>query len=85
MRAGAAGLTLSQAGRMIAGRADFSRVLKEQRMTFKQFVDIHHGNFRVQHQANSSKIYALPAAAARIKERADGTLLQFKRLRPIRE
>jgi len=85
MRAKAAGLTLSTAGRMMAGRADFSRVLKEQRMTFKQFVDVHGSNFRVQHRANASKIFALSAAAARIRQRADGTLMHFERLRPIRE
>ena len=85
MRAGAAGLTLSTAGRMMAGRADLSRVLKEQRMTFKQFVDFHGGNFRIQHQANASKIFALPAAAARSRKKFDGTLMHFERLRPIRE
>ena len=78
-------MTLALAGRTMAGRADFSRVLKEQRMTFKQFVDIHAGNLRVQHQANASKIFALPAAAARSRQRLDGTLMHFERLRPIRE
>ena len=85
MRAGAAGLTLSTAGRMMAGRADFSRVLKEKRVTFEQFVDVHGSSFRGQHRANASKIFALPAATARLKQRADGTLLQFERLRPMRE
>ena len=78
-------MTLALAGRAMGSRADFSRVLKEQRMTFKQFVDIHGGNFRVQHQANASKIFALPAAAARSRQRLDGTLMHFERLRPIRE
>ena len=54
-------------------------------MTFRQFLDVHPGNFRLQIQGNASKIFALPAATARIKARADGTLLQFERLRPIRE
>ena len=69
----------------MASRQDFSRVLKQQRMNFRQFLDVHPGNFRLQIQGNASKIYALPQAAARLKERADGTLLQFERLRPIRE
>ena len=41
--------------------------------------------FRVKIQGNASKIYALPAATARTRERPDGTLMQFDRLRPIRE
>ena len=85
MRTGAAGLTLSTSVRIMAGRQDFSRVLKEQRMNFRQFVDLNASSFRVQIQGNASKIFALPAAAARIKERADGTLLQLEHLRPIRE
>ena len=41
--------------------------------------------FRVKIQGNASKIYALPAATARTRERPDGTLMQFDRLRPVRE
>ena len=69
----------------MAARQDFSRILKEQRMTFRQFVDLNNTTFRVKIQGNASKIYALPAATARTRERPDGTLMQFDRLRPIRE
>ena len=57
-------------------------VLKEQRMTFRQFLDVHPGNFRVKIQGNASKVFALPAATARSRERPDGTLVHFDRLRP---
>ena len=77
-------MTLQLAARTMASRQDFSRVLKQQRMSFRQFIDAHPGNFRLQIQGNASKLYALPAATARIKQRADGTLLQFERLRPMR-
>ena len=70
---------------MLSPPADFSRILKEYRMTFRQFLDVHPGNFNVQIRGNASRVYALPAATQRIKQRADGTLLQFERLRPIRE
>ena len=85
-RAGDTGLTISNAGKMMAGREGFSRTLKEQRMSFKHFVDLNSEHFRVRTQANASKIYAAPLTdAAHTKERADGTLMQFQRLRPIRE
>ena len=85
MRAGSGGMTLALAGRTMAAKQDFSRVLKEQRMTFRQFLDVHPGNFNVQIRGNASKVYAVPAAAARTRERPDGTLVHFARLRPIRE
>ena len=66
----------------MAGRTDFSRVLKEKRMNFRQFVDLNATSFRVQIQGNASKIFALPAATARTRERLDGTLMHFERLRP---
>jgi len=85
MRMGSAGMNLALAGRSMAARQGFSRTLKEQRMTFRQFVDLNNTTFRVKIQGNASKIYALPAATARTRERPDGTLMQFDRLRPIRE
>ena len=70
----------------MAGREGFSRTLKEQRMSFKHFVDLNSEHFRVRTQANASKIYAAPLTdAAHTKQRADGTLMQFQRLKPIRE
>ena len=70
---------------MLSPPADFSRILKEYRMTFRQFLDVHPGNFRVQIRGNASRVYALHAATERSRERPDGTLVQFARLRPIRE
>ena len=78
----------------MARRQGFSNALKQQRMTFKQFVQVNAAHFRVQIQANASKIFMSASdeaarksdfAAAHAKERADGTLMQFQRLRPIRE
>ena len=69
----------------MAAKQDFSRVLKEQRMTFRQFLDVHPGNFNVQIRGNASRVYAMPAATERSRERPDGTLVHFGRLRPMRE
>ena len=78
-------MTLQLAARTMASRQDFSRVLKQQRMSFRHFIDAHPGNFRLQIQGNASKIFALPAATERSRERPDGTLVRFQRLKPIRE
>ena len=91
--AGDTGMTLSNAGKMMARRQGFSNALKQQRMTFKQFVQVNAAHFRVQIQANASKIFMSASDevarksgfAAHAKERPDGTLMQFQRLRPIRE
>ena len=67
----------------MAAKEGFSRTLKEQRMNFRQFVDLNDSNFRVVRKGNANKIYIVPDAAARIKERPDGTLVQYQRLRLI--
>ena len=81
MRAGTNGMTLALAGRTMAARQDFTRVLKEQRMTFRQLVDLHAGTFRTAIRGNASKIFVSSDAAARSRLRPDGTLMQFQRLR----
>ena len=57
-------------------------------MTFKQFVQVNAAQFRVQVQANASKLFMAASdeatrksdfAAAHAKGRADGTLMQFQR------
>ena len=53
-RAGSAGMTLQLAARTMASRQDFSRVLKQHRMNFRQFLDVHPGNFRLQILGNAS-------------------------------
>ena len=78
MRAGTAGMTLALAGRNMAKKLDFTRTLREQKMTFRQFVDLNADSFRVQIQGNASKIFANSDAAARTQTRADGTLKMFR-------
>ena len=85
LRAGSSGMNLALAGRTMAAKQDFSRILKEYRMTFRQFLDVHPGNFNVQIRGNASRVYAMPAATERSRTKPDGTLVQFARLRPIRE
>ena len=76
MRAGQDGMTLTLAGRTMAAKEGFTRTLKEQRMTFRQFVDLNADTFRLQIRGNASKIFvASDAARAR---RQDGTLAQFQ-------
>ena len=82
MRAGTAGITLALAGRNMAKKPEFTRTLREQKMTFRQFVDLNADSFRLQIQGTASKIFAIPDAAAKTKARADGTLAMFQRLRP---
>ena len=41
----------------MARRQRFSNALKQQRMTFKQFVQLNAALFRVQIQANATKIF----------------------------
>jgi hypothetical protein len=82
MRMGTDGATISNAGRLMAGKEGFSKTLREQRMSFRQFVNLHASSFRVVNQGNASKIFIAQAAAAR-KAKPDGTLMQFQRLRPI--
>ena len=84
MRAGTAGMTLALAGRNMAKKQNFTRTLREQKMTFRQFVDLNADSFRVQIQGNASKIFANSDAAARTQTRADGTLAMFSRLRRAR-
>ena len=81
MRAGAEGMTLALAGRVMAAKEGFTRTLREQRMTFRQFVDLNADTFRTVIRANASKLFVTPEAAARTRQRPDGTLLQFQRLR----
>ena len=83
MRMGSDGATISNAGRLMAGKEGFSKTLREQRMSFRQFVNTHASSFRVVNQGNASKIFIAQAAAARTKAKPDGTLVQFQRLRPI--
>ena len=73
-------MTLALAGRTMAARQDFTRVLKAQRMTFRQFLDLNADSFRTAIRANASKIFVTPDAATRTRQR-DGTLTQFQRRR----
>ena len=83
MRAGSDGMTLALAGRTMAAKEGFTRTLREQRMTFRQFVDLNADTFRLQIRGNASKSFVTPEAAARTRQRPDGTLMQFQRLRRI--
>ena len=74
-------MTLALAGRTMAARQDFTRTLKQQRMTFRQLVDLHADTFRTVIRGNASKIFVNRDAAARSRFRPDGTLTQFQRLR----
>ena len=85
MRAGSQGMTLALAGRTMAAKEGFTRTLREQRMSFRQFVDLNADSFRLQIQGNASKIFATTDAATRTRQRPDGTLAQFQRLRPMRD
>ena len=80
MRAGSDGMTLALAGRTMAAKEGFTRTLREQRMNFRQFVDLNSDTFRLQIRGNASKIFVTPEAAARTRQRPD-TLMQFQRLR----
>ena len=82
MRAGSANMILALAGRTIAGKEGFTRTLKEQRMRLRLFADIHATNFQEVIRGNASKIFIASEAAARTRQRPDGKLLQFQRLRP---
>ena len=81
MRAGSDGMTLALAGRTMAAKDGFTRSLREQRMNFRQFVDLNADTFRTLIRGNASKILVTPEAAARTRQRPDGTLMQFQRLR----
>jgi transposase InsO family protein len=85
LRAGSDGMTLALAGRTMAAKEGFTRTLREQRMTFRQFVDLNADTFRLQIRGNASKILVTPEAAAQTRQRPDGTLMQFQRLRPLRD
>ena len=83
MRSNASNLApeiLALAGRTMAAKEGFTRTLREQRMTFRQFVDLNDA-FRLQIRGNASKIFVSSDAAARSRLRPDGTLMQFQRLR----
>ena len=77
-RMGNEGVTLSHAGKLMAQREGFSRVLKEQRMTFRQFVGLFEHRFRVKTQGTASKIHmSADDVEARTREKPEGTLMQF--------
>ena len=81
LRAGSDGVTLALAGRYMREKQGFARTLREQRMTFKQFVDLNADNFRTVIRGTASKIFATPHAIAKTGRRLDGTLVQYQRLR----
>ena len=83
MRMRSEGLTISNAGRIMASKESFTRTLRDQRMSFKQFVDLNASDFRVVNRGNASKIFIAQQAAIRTRQKPDGTLVQFQRLRPI--
>ena len=78
MRAGTEGMTLALAGRTMAAKEGFARTLREQRMTFRQFVELHADAFRTVIRGNASKIFVTPDAARSRLRDADGTLAQFQ-------
>jgi len=82
MRKGTDGMTLALAGRTMASKEGFTRSLKEQRMNFKQFVNLH-DSFRTVIRGNASKLFVTANAASKTKLRPDGTLMQFQRLQRI--
>ena len=83
--AGNAGLTISKAGRQMTRVDSFTRTLQAQRMTFRQFVDIFGHRFQIVGKGRAMKILeSKDSEQAKITERADGTLLQFARLKRMR-
>ena len=65
---------------MMARKDGFTRTLKEQRMTLKQFAKLGASNFPIQNQAYASKIFIKSDTAASTRERSDGTIMRFYRM-----
>ena len=80
-RAGAAGIAISALGRQMNNKEGFRRALKEQRMSFRQLIDLHASSFRIMGQGNASRITASQEDATQ-RENLDGTLMAFQRPRP---
>jgi len=83
--AGNAGIAMSNLGRQMNAKEGFTRTLREQRMSFKQAIDLHAHHFQVSGRGNATRISASAQdVEQRTKERPDGTLMQFQRLQPMR-
>ena len=72
LRAGSSGATLSAAARAMAAKQGFTQTLRDQRMTFRQFVDAH-PQFRAETRGAASRLFVSP------QERTDtaGTLMRY--------
>ena len=57
LRAGSTGATLSAVARAMAAKQGFTQTLRDQRMTFRQFVDAH-PQFRVESRGAASRVFA---------------------------
>ena len=69
-RAGSSGATLSAAAKALAAKQGFTQTLRDQRMTFRQFVDAH--GFTVETKGAASRVFAPPA-----QETQDATLMRY--------
>ena len=56
LRAGNSGATLSAAARAMAAKQGFTKALRDERMTFRQFADAH--DFRVESKGAASRVFA---------------------------
>ena len=84
--AGDGGIAMSLLGRQMNAKEGFKRTLREQRMSFKQLIALHAPSFRLVGRGNATRISASEQdVAQRTRERPDGTLMQYQRLRPLRD
>ena len=76
---------MSNLGRQMNAKEGCNRTLREQRMSFKQMIDLHSHHFQIIGRGNLTRISASAQdVAQKTKERPDGTLMHFQRLQPIR-
>ena len=68
LRAGSSGATLSAAARAMAAKQGFTQTLRDQRMTFRQFVDAH-PEFTVETKGAASRVFATAPQRAESRQR----------------
>ena len=76
LRAGSTGATLSAAARAMAAKQGFTHTLRDQRMTFRQFVDAH-PQFRAETRGVASRLFVRDFATEPADTTTDATLLRY--------
>ena len=76
LRAGSSGATLSAAAKAMAAKQGFTQALRDQRMTFRQFVGAH-PQFRVETRGAANRLFVTAERRKTPADAADATLMRF--------